>query len=72
MKNMVRYSILVCLTKGPFYTAESAKVRDILEDIFFSEEKKTENQPHLQGICCSSEKEKGTFLGYQSASLYIM
>ena len=45
--------------KRSFYVTESGKVREVLEDAFFVEEKKTENQSHFQDICCSVENEKG-------------
>jgi len=52
-------TFLKSLTKDHFYNIESANVREILEDTFFVEEKKTENQPHFEDICCSVETEKG-------------
>lgn len=56
---MVQYGVIFCLTKGHSYNVESAKVREILEDTFFTEEKKADNQPHFEDICCSVENEKG-------------
>ena len=51
---------------------ESGKVKEVLEDTFFTEEKKTENQSHFQDICCSVENEKGTIHYTTSASHGIM
>lgn len=64
--DLVTHNISLCVV------VESGKVREILEDTFFIEEKKTENQPHFQDICCSVENEKGTMLYATSASHDIM
>lgn len=56
-QGMIWYDLLH--HKGSSQILESAKLRDILEDTFFVEEKKTENQPHFQDICCNIDSEKG-------------